>query len=79
MTESSSTNLTWAKPNKELSSIMESTAKSSLSSTSNVRQNPKTIKIGRFEVDRLGYGAMRITGKSFFGEPSYPANAEKVL
>ena len=58
---------------------MESTAKSSLSDTTKIRQNPKTIKIGRFEVNRLGYGAMRITGKSFFGEPSDPANAKKVL
>jgi pyridoxine 4-dehydrogenase len=58
---------------------MESTAKSSLSNATNVRQNPKTVKIGRFEVNRLGYGAMRITGKNFFGEPSDPANATKVL
>jgi pyridoxine 4-dehydrogenase len=58
---------------------MESTAKSSLSNTANVRQNPKTVKIGRIEVNRLGYGAMRITGGNFFGEPSDPANAKKVL
>ena len=58
---------------------MESTAKSSLSNTANVRQDPKTVKIGRFEVNRLGFGAMRITGGNFFGEPSDPANAKKVL
>jgi pyridoxine 4-dehydrogenase len=58
---------------------MESTAKSSLSNATNVRQRPKTVKIGRFEVNRLGYGAMRITGTNFFGEPSDPANAKKVL
>jgi pyridoxine 4-dehydrogenase len=58
---------------------MESTAKSSLSNDANVRQDPKTVKIGGFEVNRLGYGAMRITGKHFFGEPSDPANAKKVL
>jgi pyridoxine 4-dehydrogenase len=74
-----STHLTWAKPDKELSWIMESTAKSSPSNTANVRQNPKSVKIGRFEVNRLGYGAMRITGKNFFGEPSDPANAKNVL
>ena len=58
---------------------MESTAKSSLSNDANVRQDPKTVKIGGFEVNRLGYGAMRITGKHFFSEPSDPANAKKVL
>lgn len=39
----------------------------------------KTIKIGRFEVNRLGYGAMRLTGQGIWGEPSDPANAKKVL
>jgi pyridoxine 4-dehydrogenase len=58
---------------------MESTAKSSPSNTANVRQKPKTVKIARFEVNRLGYGAMRITGKNFFGEPGDAANAKKVL
>src|SRR5258708_3485057 len=58
---------------------METTAKSSLVDTTKIRQIPKTNNIGRFEVNRLGYGAMRITRKSFFGEPSDPANAKKVL
>jgi pyridoxine 4-dehydrogenase len=39
----------------------------------------KTIKIGQFEVNRLGYGAMRLTGKGIFGEPSDPATAKKLL
>jgi aryl-alcohol dehydrogenase-like predicted oxidoreductase len=39
----------------------------------------KTIRIGQFEVNRLGYGAMRITGRGVWGEPSDPANAKKVL
>jgi aryl-alcohol dehydrogenase-like predicted oxidoreductase len=40
---------------------------------------PKKVKIGRFEVNRLGYGAMRLTGKGVWGEPSDPATAKKVL
>jgi pyridoxine 4-dehydrogenase len=39
----------------------------------------KTIKIGKFEVNRLGYGAMRLTGKGIWGEPDDPATAKKVL
>jgi len=39
----------------------------------------KTIKIGKFEVNRLGYGAMRLTGKGIWGEPSDPVTAKKVL
>jgi pyridoxine 4-dehydrogenase len=58
---------------------MESTATSLLSDTANLRQNPKTVKIGRFQANRLGYGAMRITGQGFFGEPRDLANAKKVL
>ena len=39
----------------------------------------KTIKIGKFEVNRLGYGAMRLTGKGIWGESDDPATAKKVL
>jgi pyridoxine 4-dehydrogenase len=41
--------------------------------------NQRTIKIGRFEVNRLGYGAMRLTGKGVWGEPKDPVIAKKVL
>jgi hypothetical protein len=57
---------------------MESTAKSSLSITANVRQDPKTIRIGRFEVNRLDFGAMRITGGgNFLVNPAIPPTQRK--
>jgi pyridoxine 4-dehydrogenase len=40
----------------------------------------KTFKIGGdMEVNRLGYGAMRITGKGIWGEPKDPDEAKRVL
>ena len=40
----------------------------------------KTFKLGgELEINRLGYGAMRITGKGIWGEPADRENAKKVL
>jgi pyridoxine 4-dehydrogenase len=40
----------------------------------------KTFTIGGdLEVNRLGYGAMRLTGKGIWGEPENPAEARRVL
>jgi aryl-alcohol dehydrogenase-like predicted oxidoreductase len=40
----------------------------------------KTFKLGgKLEVHRLGYGAMRITGKGIWGEPADREGAKKVL
>ena len=40
----------------------------------------KTFKLGgQLEINRLGYGAMRITGKGIWGEPADRENAKKVL
>ena len=40
----------------------------------------KTFKIGGdLEVDRLGFGAMRLTGKGIWGEPKHVDEAERVL
>ena len=40
----------------------------------------KTFKLGgELEIHRLGYGAMRITGKGIWGEPADRENAKKVL
>ena len=40
----------------------------------------KTFKLGGdLEINRLGYGAMRITGKGIWGPPADPENAKKVL
>src|SRR5690606_22025478 len=37
------------------------------------------IRVGDFEVRRLGYGAMRLAGKELCGEPGDPATAHAVL
>ena len=43
-------------------------------------QISKTFKLGgELEIHRLGYGAMRITGKGIWGEPDDRENAKKVL
>ncbi|HEY4380161.1 MAG TPA: aldo/keto reductase [Acidobacteriaceae bacterium] len=43
-------------------------------------QVSKTFKLGgEREIHRLGYGAMRITGKGIWGEPADRENAKKVL
>jgi pyridoxine 4-dehydrogenase len=40
----------------------------------------KTFTIGAdLEVNRLGYGAMRLTGKGIWGDPKDPAEARRVL
>src|ERR1700685_3876656 len=40
----------------------------------------KTFKIGGdLEVNRLGYGAMRLTGEGIWGEPKDPEEAKRVL
>ena len=40
----------------------------------------KTFKIGGdLEFNRLGYGAMRITGDGIWGEPKDPAECKRVL
>ncbi len=40
----------------------------------------RTFKLGgELEINRLGYGAMRITGKGIWGEPADRENAKKVL
>jgi aryl-alcohol dehydrogenase-like predicted oxidoreductase len=38
-----------------------------------------TIKVGDFTVNRIGFGAMRITGNGIWGEPDDVENAKKVL
>ena len=40
---------------------------------------PNTIQIGDFTVNRMGYGAMRITGRGVWGEPADRAEAIRVL
>jgi pyridoxine 4-dehydrogenase len=40
---------------------------------------PDTIKLGDFEVRRLGFGAMRLPGEGVWGEPADPAAAHAVL
>ncbi|MGE0870062.1 MAG: aldo/keto reductase [Kofleriaceae bacterium] len=40
---------------------------------------PATIRIGDLEVNRLGYGAMRLPGKDVWGEPEDPERAKAVL
>jgi pyridoxine 4-dehydrogenase len=39
----------------------------------------KTFKIETLVINRLGYGAMRLTGKGIWGEPQDPAEAKRVL
>jgi len=38
-----------------------------------------TIAVGDFTVNRMGYGAMRITGPGIWGPPADPENAKRVL
>jgi aryl-alcohol dehydrogenase-like predicted oxidoreductase len=40
---------------------------------------PATIRLGELEVQRLGYGAMRLPGKDVWGDPDDPDRARKVL
>lgn len=38
-----------------------------------------TVKVGDFHINRLGFGAMRITGEGIWGEPPDPETAKAVL
>ena len=40
---------------------------------------PSTLKLGDLEVRRIGYGAMRLTGRDVWGEPADVAGAHAVL
>jgi aryl-alcohol dehydrogenase-like predicted oxidoreductase len=40
---------------------------------------PATLRLGDLEVQRLGFGAMRLPGKDVWGEPDDPDRARKVL
>jgi aryl-alcohol dehydrogenase-like predicted oxidoreductase len=40
---------------------------------------PATIRLGDLEVQRIGYGAMRLPGKDAWGDPDDPARARRVL
>lgn len=40
---------------------------------------PATIRLGELEVQRLGYGAMRLPGKDVWGDPDDPERAREVL
>jgi pyridoxine 4-dehydrogenase len=40
---------------------------------------PATIRLGDLEVQRMGYGAMRLPGKDVWGDPDDPARARTVL
>jgi pyridoxine 4-dehydrogenase len=40
---------------------------------------PATIRLGDLEVQRLGYGAMRLPGPEVWGEPDDPERARRVL
>jgi pyridoxine 4-dehydrogenase len=40
---------------------------------------PDTIRLGDLEVQRMGYGAMRLPGKDVWGEPDDPARARSVV
>lgn len=42
-------------------------------------KNTSNYKIGDIEINRLGYGAMQLTGKGVFGEVADRENAKKVL
>ncbi|SEJ26324.1 Predicted oxidoreductase [Dyadobacter koreensis] len=42
-------------------------------------ENTLNYKIGGIEINRLGYGAMQLTGKDVFGEVADRENAKKVL
>jgi aryl-alcohol dehydrogenase-like predicted oxidoreductase len=46
---------------------------------SNFAHGPSTIRLGDFEVCRLGFGAMRLPGKDVWGEPDDPSRAAAVV
>jgi aryl-alcohol dehydrogenase-like predicted oxidoreductase len=41
--------------------------------------HPSTLRLGDFEVARLGFGAMRLPGRDVWGEPEDPERARAVL
>jgi len=43
------------------------------------RSDGHTLRLGDLEVQRLGYGAIRLPGKEAWGEPDEPERARKVL
>jgi aryl-alcohol dehydrogenase-like predicted oxidoreductase len=47
--------------------------------TDGYAHGPATIRLGDLEVQRMGYGAMRLPGRDVWGEPDDPARARKVL
>ena len=54
-------------------------AKAVIMNTAMITMN-KTFTIGNdLEVNRLGFGAMRLTGKGIWGEPNDPEEARRVL
>lgn len=51
----------------------------STASTSQSAANAGTVSFGNLTVNRLGFGAMRITGEGIWGEPKDRAEAKRVL
>lgn len=47
--------------------------------TDGTAQLPATVRLGDLEVQRIGYGAMRLPGKDVWGDPADPARARAVL
>jgi aryl-alcohol dehydrogenase-like predicted oxidoreductase len=47
--------------------------------TEGYAHGPATIRLADLEVQRMGYGAMRLPGKDVWGEPDDPERARKVL
>jgi aryl-alcohol dehydrogenase-like predicted oxidoreductase len=47
--------------------------------TEGYAHGPATIRLGDLEVQRLGYGAMRLPGKDVWGEPDDPERARQLL
>ena len=63
-------------PNMKRDTDMKTTASSS---TSDKHATAGTVRIGDLVVSRLGFGAMRITGRGVWGPPANRENAVRVL
>jgi aryl-alcohol dehydrogenase-like predicted oxidoreductase len=50
-----------------------------LTRTEGYAHAPATIRLGDLEVQRMGFGAMRLPGKDVWGQPDDPARARQVL
>src|SRR5882757_4418911 len=50
-----------------------------MTNTKPTAMNAGTVKVGSFIVNRLGFGAMRITGQGIWGPPSDIQSAKRVL